>query len=611
MPHSTRGPYTTVRISTKTGPLAQIWLAANMSNLPRNSILQTSIVESADEIAKVSGCETDNGNSGELEHITLHTSGDLLQGIVRVYSKQTVFLLNDIKDTLTKISSLFKANQRINVTLSKTNTIARVDQLVLEDAVTEREVLVPPDLNFLFEPVSKERNRLMGTENSMERKVQGAAPWDTSLEVGRRFNPDEELEYHQSSALDLNFDLDIGNTITSSKTWEEGTRQTSLQNSRNDSSNREFNEPENFIAQDDFPLEDPNSGEWDLGVSEKNEARKEQDNESVSDISVEIGRRVAGNSNNATVDFGFELDIDKEPLDQQSDSESNDIEQNASTTGPGMAYLAKRSKVAKNSTLIDVTKIEMDNETELNDEEFKRFTMTAQDSGTNSTSSKNPRVTKKRLLEDFKNCSDGFPTIALCNFLSHQPVKRIKTLQDELIEDPVLDISLGINDDLLQSSIANSSQIGDDSEDSDHFIPIDADIGQPPIDEGSDSYVKAVEDTEEGHHSTHYQTTQTQKIRLNTGELASKSTVYMAELLRTEFIDNNSITFHNVLVAKHEAQEVSGDFVAGISRREASKGFFEMLSLATAGCIDLDQQMAFEDITIKTRAPLYEKFISA
>nr|6ZZ6_C Chain C, Sister chromatid cohesion protein 1,Sister chromatid cohesion protein 1,Sister chromatid cohesion protein 1 [Saccharomyces cerevisiae S288C] len=37
---------------------------------------------------------------------TLRTSGELLQGIVRVYSKQATFLLTDIKDTLTKISML-------------------------------------------------------------------------------------------------------------------------------------------------------------------------------------------------------------------------------------------------------------------------------------------------------------------------------------------------------------------------------------------------------------------------------------------------------------------------------------------------------------------------
>lgn len=162
---------TVLRLATNKGPLAQIWLASNMSNIPRGSVIQTHIAESAKEIAKASGCDDESGDN---EYITLRTSGELLQGIVRVYSKQATFLLTDIKDTLTKISMLFKTSQKMTSTVNRLNTVTRVHQLMLEDAVTEREVLVTPGLEFLDDttiPVG-----LMAQENSMERKVQGAAP---------------------------------------------------------------------------------------------------------------------------------------------------------------------------------------------------------------------------------------------------------------------------------------------------------------------------------------------------------------------------------------------------------------------------------------------------
>ncbi|KAF4006742.1 N terminus of Rad21 / Rec8 like family protein [Saccharomyces cerevisiae] len=195
---------TVLRLATNKGPLAQIWLASNMSNIPRGSVIQTHIAESAKEIAKASGCDDESGDN---EYITLRTSGELLQGIVRVYSKQATFLLTDIKDTLTKI---------------------------------KREVLVTPGLEFLDDttiPVG-----LMAQENSMERKVQGAAPWDTSLEVGRRFSPDEDFEHNNLSSMNLDFDIEEG-PITS-KSWEEGTRQSS----------RNFDTHENYIQDDDFLL---------------------------------------------------------------------------------------------------------------------------------------------------------------------------------------------------------------------------------------------------------------------------------------------------------------------------------------------------------------------
>ena len=52
---------------------------------------------------------------------------------------------------------------------------------------------------------------------------------DTSLEVGRRFDPDQDLEFNQGdSILNLDFDLDVDETNGNSRnksSWNEGTNE--------------------------------------------------------------------------------------------------------------------------------------------------------------------------------------------------------------------------------------------------------------------------------------------------------------------------------------------------------------------------------------------------
>lgn len=572
-------PYSSVRISTKSGPLAQIWLAANMSNLPKISVLQTSISESADEIAKASGCD-----DSSLERITLHTSGDLLQGIVRVYSKQATFLLADIKDTLMKITTLFKANQRINVTVGKANIITSIEQLVLQDSVTEREVLTLPSLDFLQDTESSPGLMNAG-DNSMRRKVQGAAPWDTSLEVGRRFNPDDSLEANRSSVLDLDFDFENEHASSPSKTWEEGTRQTTL-----DEGSGIRGEQEPLIEDDDFPFDDPTNGNWDLGITENDDP--ENRSESRSNMSVELGRRADDASMiDEVVDLGIDLGIEKEPIEEFSATEED-------VTAPP----AKRPK--KNSELVNTRKIDIDEETELDDVQNMEVTLTAPKQ--DQTSKDDLSLNRKRVLDELNLSLSYLPSSVLENILSYQQIKKQKPNFDEEEVDysePQMDITLGLDDEL----VSRDRSIESESEESDHFMPIDADIGLPmPTQEDVEPHIEAESASSQPEEIA---TQQTQKVRLATGETASKATVYMAELLRTKFVDNENSTFEDILKIKHTAEVSQSD--KEITRGEASKAFFDLLSLANEDCIDLDQQIAFESINIQTKPSLYEKFITA
>ncbi|SMN21435.1 similar to Saccharomyces cerevisiae YDL003W MCD1 Essential subunit of the cohesin complex required for sister chromatid cohesion in mitosis and meiosis [Maudiozyma saulgeensis] len=562
-------PYTVLKIATDAGPLAQIWLAANMSNIPRGSVLQTSIEESAKEIAKVSGCEPEIEQNNE--SITLHASGELLQGIVRVYSKQAGFLLSDIKDTLTKITALFKAHSRVNVTISRISTIAKVNQLVLENTVTEKEVLSTPSLDFLDDEPQGMKQLLNGN-NSMLRGVYGAAATnaigfisaDNSLEVGRRFNPDGEFE-HNSSALALDFDVDEGTRTNSGSHIEiEG----------NDM---------------DFPLDDPldNNDNWDLGINEEH------------DDSIEVGRRAEEPLLNEHTEFGFDLDLDKnepaiEPIEE-------DIEH--------IAPPKISSRRIKDPSLKNTMNIIVDDSSELSRNSLTEYTTNgAINNVTNRIQNKN--MSQKRLSHEILTDLGYLHQSVISNLLPYHVLKKQKidkpvqtTEKPEAFENsppPALDISLELDN---TNYINDIDSIQHDFEDI--AINDNTDIGNEHDIRSSriNTQGTVLDDSlnqDLGEISTN-SIVEEDNVKLKNGEVASKETIEMAEKLR-EYSDGSNIVYSDIL--SHTSKVPNQP-----TKADASRCFFDMLTLATSGCINLEQSSTFEDISISTLNPLYEKFI--
>ncbi|ODQ57169.1 hypothetical protein WICANDRAFT_36050, partial [Wickerhamomyces anomalus NRRL Y-366-8] len=88
---------------SKEGPLAQVWLAANLERkLSKNQFLQSNIVQSTKAIANASS------QNDESEALALRLSGQLLYGVVRIYSRKAKYLLDDVSDALLKLKSAFK-----------------------------------------------------------------------------------------------------------------------------------------------------------------------------------------------------------------------------------------------------------------------------------------------------------------------------------------------------------------------------------------------------------------------------------------------------------------------------------------------------------------------
>jgi cohesin complex subunit SCC1 len=78
---------------SKTGPLARVWLSANLERkLSKNHILSASVKDSVEAIVTPNQAP-----------MALRLSGQLLLGVVRIYSRKARYLLDDCNEALMKI----------------------------------------------------------------------------------------------------------------------------------------------------------------------------------------------------------------------------------------------------------------------------------------------------------------------------------------------------------------------------------------------------------------------------------------------------------------------------------------------------------------------------
>lgn len=141
----------------KTGPLARVWLAANLERkLTKQNVLTSNLEDNVRSIIA----------PGQAP-MALRLSGQLLLGVVKIYSRKAGYLVEDCQDVLNKIKSAFRPG---NVDLAPSNTAANPNALILPDAVTELD---------LFAPLPDPEELLRGDE---ERRAPGRDP--TLLDFG-------------------------------------------------------------------------------------------------------------------------------------------------------------------------------------------------------------------------------------------------------------------------------------------------------------------------------------------------------------------------------------------------------------------------------------------
>lgn len=176
------------------GPLATVWLAANYDKkLLKSQLLQTDIVQLTEII-------TNN-------HITLRVLGQLLLGIVRIYSRKTKYLLDDVNDILMKLRTSFKysTGSRLGsdgtlVNLPASQTVVKNIKLVtLADLVSRYDLFYQPDLNLDLPQIFSSTSQYDLTQNDTQYE-------DHLMEIGRD-EPDE------NPILDFDIDLDMNDDM--------------------------------------------------------------------------------------------------------------------------------------------------------------------------------------------------------------------------------------------------------------------------------------------------------------------------------------------------------------------------------------------------------------
>ncbi|KAI3623940.1 MCD1 [Malassezia furfur] len=119
---------------TQQGPLARVWLAAHWERkLNKAQFLQTDIPASVETIV---------GEGEEDAPVALRLSGQLLLGIVRIYSRKAKYLEDDCNDALLRIQVAFRgANAVIDLSHDQQN-VSRA-AITLPDTLSVADLLMP------------------------------------------------------------------------------------------------------------------------------------------------------------------------------------------------------------------------------------------------------------------------------------------------------------------------------------------------------------------------------------------------------------------------------------------------------------------------------------
>ncbi|KAL2914318.1 sister chromatid cohesion protein 1 [Polyrhizophydium stewartii] len=133
----------------KKGPLAKVWLAAHWERkLSKSQFLQTNIRASVGAIMGTGG-----------ETMALRLTGQLLLGVVRIYSRKTRYLLEDCNEALIKIKMAFRPGM---VDMTDEQAVATAHTITLPDAMAEFDILLPEPridlMSLLSQPTGAAQN---------------------------------------------------------------------------------------------------------------------------------------------------------------------------------------------------------------------------------------------------------------------------------------------------------------------------------------------------------------------------------------------------------------------------------------------------------------------
>ncbi|EMG49170.1 rad21 Cohesin subunit rad21 [Candida maltosa Xu316] len=221
-------------IISKQGPLGHVWLAANYDKkLTKQQLMNTNIVKSTEYITNhpiVNETPVSQEQTSEsTDTITLRLSGQLLLGIVKIYSRKTKYLLDDVNDILYKLKASFKLSSGVNlgsdnisveVNLPTQQTIlSNLASITLRDEVTSADLLRQDDLD-LTNLLGDSSNAVTDLGGILSQAAAAAAQsshqnldFDRSLEFPRFEDETMTPGPHDDFELDFDLNLDDDNSI--------------------------------------------------------------------------------------------------------------------------------------------------------------------------------------------------------------------------------------------------------------------------------------------------------------------------------------------------------------------------------------------------------------
>lgn len=190
---------------SKTAPLHRVWLSANLERkLSKTHILQSSVKDSVEAIV-----------DPDQAPMALRLSGQLLLGVVRIYSRKARYLLDDCNEALMKIKLAFRlsGNNDLPAGLHVTR-----DTLMMPDAVAEGDDLenlaMPPmpDASFFLAQLEDENVSLNRKNRAGSRDINLQEDYGSSQFLQNSIDPkNREEELGLDEEMDL--DLDLGDDI--------------------------------------------------------------------------------------------------------------------------------------------------------------------------------------------------------------------------------------------------------------------------------------------------------------------------------------------------------------------------------------------------------------
>lgn len=172
----------------KTGPLARVWLASNLERkLTKQNVLQSDLENNVKDII----------GQGQAP-MALRLSGQLLLGVVRIYSRKARYLLDDCSDALTKIKHAFRPGN-VDLPANQSHTAA-AGALTLPDTITELDLLAPlPDPDLLLQDTTN----ALGADTTM-------LDFDTTQMLPESQTPARKTARPMLELEDDDLDLDLG-----------------------------------------------------------------------------------------------------------------------------------------------------------------------------------------------------------------------------------------------------------------------------------------------------------------------------------------------------------------------------------------------------------------